>query len=297
MPRLNSGSVQSVNAASSIASATCCSWTPVASARVERGHQAAGGGADHQVRPQAGLLQHLDHADVREPARRAASECQADARRLRRDRRDHRRGRVGTGGAVRCRRLRRAAHERRDAQRRGPARGAPGASNAAPHHASFLRDLARVHLDRAARILARDAREPDLGRRDNRGRTSITHRSTPWTSRARSSSSPAARPASAKARRACWPADGAKVVIADMQVDKGEAVAREIGGAFVKCDVSQEADGQAVVAKAVSHGQADGPGQLRRHRARRKRPSARTARTTWACSPRPSWSTWSAAST
>src|SRR5215218_5393150 len=48
--------------------------------------------------------------------------------------------------------------------------------------------------------------------------------------------------------------EGAKVVIADMQVDKGEAIAREIGGAFVKCDVSQEADGQTVVAKAVSMG-------------------------------------------
>ena len=46
---------------------------------------------------------------------------------------------------------------------------------------------------------------------------------------------------------------GGKVVIADMQ-DRGEAIASEIGGAFVKCDVSQEADGQAVVAKAVSLG-------------------------------------------
>jgi len=49
-------------------------------------------------------------------------------------------------------------------------------------------------------------------------------------------------------------ANGGKVVVADMQADKGEQVAREIGGAFVKCDVSQEADGQAVVAKAVSLG-------------------------------------------
>jgi NAD(P)-dependent dehydrogenase (short-subunit alcohol dehydrogenase family) len=49
-------------------------------------------------------------------------------------------------------------------------------------------------------------------------------------------------------------AAGGKVVVADMQVEKGEQVAREIGGAFVKCDVSQEADGQAVVAKAVSMG-------------------------------------------
>src|SRR3982750_4074379 len=49
-------------------------------------------------------------------------------------------------------------------------------------------------------------------------------------------------------------AGGGKVVVADMQADKGEQVARDIGGAFVKCDVSQEADGQAAVAKAVSLG-------------------------------------------
>lgn len=49
-------------------------------------------------------------------------------------------------------------------------------------------------------------------------------------------------------------AHGAKVVVADMQVDKGEEVAKEIGGAFVKCDVSSEADGQAAVAKALSLG-------------------------------------------
>ena len=49
-------------------------------------------------------------------------------------------------------------------------------------------------------------------------------------------------------------AQGGKVVIADMQADKGEAVAKDIGGAFVKCDVSSEADGQAAVAKAASMG-------------------------------------------
>ena len=47
---------------------------------------------------------------------------------------------------------------------------------------------------------------------------------------------------------------GGTVVIADMQVEKGEAVAKEIGGAFVRCDVSNEADAQAVVDKAVSLG-------------------------------------------
>ncbi|MDN3545565.1 MAG: 3-hydroxyacyl-CoA dehydrogenase [Roseateles asaccharophilus] len=48
--------------------------------------------------------------------------------------------------------------------------------------------------------------------------------------------------------------EGAQVVIADLQVERGEALAAELGGAFVKADVSQEADGQAVVAKAVSLG-------------------------------------------
>jgi NAD(P)-dependent dehydrogenase (short-subunit alcohol dehydrogenase family) len=48
--------------------------------------------------------------------------------------------------------------------------------------------------------------------------------------------------------------EGATVVVADVQADKGEALAREIGGAFVKCDVTQEADGQAAIAKAVALG-------------------------------------------
>lgn len=49
-------------------------------------------------------------------------------------------------------------------------------------------------------------------------------------------------------------ARGGKVVIADMQVEKGEAVAQDIGGVFMRCDVSNEADGQAVVAQAVALG-------------------------------------------
>ncbi len=47
---------------------------------------------------------------------------------------------------------------------------------------------------------------------------------------------------------------GGKVVVADLQADKGEAVAREIGGAFVRCDVASEDDGKAVVAQAVALG-------------------------------------------
>ena len=46
----------------------------------------------------------------------------------------------------------------------------------------------------------------------------------------------------------------AKVVIADLQVERGEALAREIGAAFVRCDVSREDDGKTVVSRAVGLG-------------------------------------------
>ena len=42
-------------------------------------------------------------------------------------------------------------------------------------------------------------------------------------------------------------AQGGKVVVADLQAELGQKVADEIDGVFVKCDVSQESDGQAVV--------------------------------------------------
>ena len=46
-------------------------------------------------------------------------------------------------------------------------------------------------------------------------------------------------------------AGGAKVVIADLQVEAGEALAKELGGKFSKCDVTSEADGKAAVEAAV----------------------------------------------
>ena len=51
-------------------------------------------------------------------------------------------------------------------------------------------------------------------------------------------------------------AQGGKVVIADVQADRGEALARELGTAtrFVKCDVSSEADGRAAVEAALAIG-------------------------------------------
>ena len=53
-------------------------------------------------------------------------------------------------------------------------------------------------------------------------------------------------------------AAGGQVVVADMQADKGQAVAQELGAVFVRCDVSQEADGQAVVDRACALGTLSG---------------------------------------
>jgi NAD(P)-dependent dehydrogenase (short-subunit alcohol dehydrogenase family) len=47
---------------------------------------------------------------------------------------------------------------------------------------------------------------------------------------------------------------GGKVVIADLQEQAGQAIAAELGGQFLKCDVSQEADGKAVVEAATRMG-------------------------------------------
>jgi len=48
--------------------------------------------------------------------------------------------------------------------------------------------------------------------------------------------------------------NGGKVVIADVQVEAGEKLATELGGQFVRCDVTSEADGHAVVAAATGLG-------------------------------------------
>lgn len=49
-------------------------------------------------------------------------------------------------------------------------------------------------------------------------------------------------------------ANGGKVVLADVQVEAGEKLAAELGGKFVKCDVTSEVDGNAVVEAAVAIG-------------------------------------------
>lgn len=53
-------------------------------------------------------------------------------------------------------------------------------------------------------------------------------------------------------------ANGGRVVIADMQAERGEAVAQDIGGVYVRCDVSQEADAQAAIDRAVALGKLAG---------------------------------------
>ena len=49
-------------------------------------------------------------------------------------------------------------------------------------------------------------------------------------------------------------AHGAQVVLADVQDPAGQAVADELGGTFVHCDVTSEADAQAAVAAATALG-------------------------------------------
>lgn len=49
-------------------------------------------------------------------------------------------------------------------------------------------------------------------------------------------------------------ANGGIVVLADVQVEASEALARELNGKFVRCDVTSEADGQLVVETAQSQG-------------------------------------------
>ena len=47
---------------------------------------------------------------------------------------------------------------------------------------------------------------------------------------------------------------GARVVLADVQDEAGQALAAELGQRYVHCDVTQEADAQAVVAAALELG-------------------------------------------
>lgn len=54
------------------------------------------------------------------------------------------------------------------------------------------------------------------------------------------------------ARMLC--ANGARVVLADVQDEAGEALAKELGQRYVHCDVTQEQDARAAVAAALELG-------------------------------------------
>ena len=49
-------------------------------------------------------------------------------------------------------------------------------------------------------------------------------------------------------------AAGSKVVIADLNEERGKQIAQEIGGVFVKCDVTKTEDADAAVAAACELG-------------------------------------------
>jgi len=85
--------------------------------------------------------------------------------------------------------------------------------------------------------------------------------------------------------------NGAHVVVADLQAERGQVLADDIGGTFVRCDVSQEADGQAVVTAALAAGKLMGLVNCAGIA------PARTVRIRWPSTRRPSWSTWWAPST
>ena len=99
------------------------------------------------------------------------------------------------------------------------------------------------------------------------------------------SSSPAARQGLGERHGTHAGFAGGTVVIADMQVES-EAVAKGKSGAFVRCDVSNEADAQAVVDKAVSLGKL--MGLVNCAGIAPLKTVGRTARIPWPCSPKPS---------
>src|SRR5690606_20724561 len=49
-------------------------------------------------------------------------------------------------------------------------------------------------------------------------------------------------------------AEGAKVILADVQDEAGQQLADELGQVYAHCDVTQESDGQAVVDAALKAG-------------------------------------------
>lgn len=91
-------------------------------------------------------------------------------------------------------------------------------------------------------------------------------------------------------------AEGAKVVLADVQDEPGQALAKELGQIYIHCDVTQEADGQAVVEAARKLGSLFGLVNCAGI-APASRIVGKMARMPLTCSRKSSWSIWSVAST
>jgi adenylate kinase family enzyme len=175
-------------------------------------------------------------------------------------------------------------------RRATPASAAPGRSTRSPPRALACRRWAPDGHPRCGRFVFTRI---DVYVNVNHPRT----QSTTWTSQARSSSSPAAASGLGEGTARMLAANGGKVVIADLQVERGQAVAA--GDRRPVRQVRRQPGSRRPGRGGRRHGdgQADGAGQLRRHRAgdqdrgQGRRPPA------GGCSARPSRSTWSAAST
>ena len=91
-----------------------------------------------------------------------------------------------------------------------------------------------------------------IGREANRRASPIVR--PVWTSRVQAPSSPAAHQGSVRRSPPRWPAAGARVVVADLQEDKGNDLATEIGGAFARVDVTNTDDivGAVEMAKSIA---------------------------------------------
>ena len=188
------------------------------------------------------------------------------------------------------RRHRRAADPARRRRRRHRAQAPAPSTTSRPSRWSPITAQWAATGDAGRRAAARSA-APAASTRSPRARWRRSREGEAWKSRARYSSSPARRRASAKARRACWWPTAPRSCWPTCRKSAAQAIAAELGQTFVRCDVTQEADGRRVVEAAIGAGQADGPGQLRRHRAggAHRRQDRRRTRST--CSPRSSRST------
>ena len=199
---------------------SCARWKPGELARRRAGRgPCAGSGPRHWWR--VIVPDELAPAVARWPG--ATTEV-GTARSRRHDPARHDRPGPGSQGPrVRRRRRRRALGHRR--------RGSPWSATALCRHDPS--HPAPEHRARPSRCPSRSWAEPQ--------RLALPSRPWLWTWTARSLSSRAGATGSARVWPGIWRARGAHVVIADTDVARGQAVADELGGRFVRTDVADPA--------------------------------------------------------